>query len=215
MIEFLAKGGIMMIPLGICSVIALAVVLERAASLRRSKIIVPELVGVIPNIKQSEDLRMLSSLCENRTGPMAGVLMSCLRNGDLPLEELRATVEDEGRQQVRSLNYGLNVLETIAGIAPLLGLLGTVLGMIEVFDVIQNIGVGQAQRLSGGISEALITTATGLFIGIPALIAYNYLSARSENLILDIEKHALNLLNAIVRMRTGVSEDVDLNLRTS
>ncbi|HQU71028.1 MAG: MotA/TolQ/ExbB proton channel family protein [Calditrichaeota bacterium] len=215
MLELFAKGGIMMYPLAICSVVALGVALERMVSLRKNKIVIPELVGIIPKIHSAEDLRLLHSVCESRKDPMAGVLMSCLRNRDLPLDELRATVEDEGRQQVRSLNFGLNILETIAGIAPLLGLLGTVIGMIDVFEVIQSIGVGQAQKLSGGISEALITTAAGLFVGIPALIAFNYFTSRSESLILDIEKHALNLLNAIVRMRTNSNENVDLNLRTS
>jgi biopolymer transport protein ExbB len=139
--------------------------------------------------------------------------MFSIDNRDLPPDELRILIEDEGRQQVRSLNRGLGVIETIAGIAPLMGLLGTVLGMIKVFDVIQTLGVGQARALSGGISEALITTATGLMIGIPALIFYNYLSSRSESLILDIEKYTVLLLNKIVRLNRRSEEKVEVNFR--
>ncbi len=101
---------------------------------------------------------------------------------------------------MRSLERGLAALETIAGIAPLLGLLGTVLGMIKVFTVISRQGTGQASLLAGGISEALITTVTGLFIGIPALIMYNYFSHRAENYILDIEKYTTKLMQKIRRL---------------
>jgi biopolymer transport protein ExbB len=108
----------------------------------------------------------------------------------------------------------VGVLETVAGIAPLLGLLGTVLGMISVFKVIEEMGVGQAKALSGGISEALITTAVGLFIGIPALIAYNYITSRSDNLILDIEKYTLLLLNKIIRIKSPTEDPVELNIKS-
>ena len=111
--------------------------------------------------------------------------------------EIKELITDEGRQQVRDLEKGLVILETVAGIAPLLGLFGTVLGMIRVFDTISKIGVGQASALSGGISEALITTAVGLSIGIPALVFFNYFTSRAENLILDIEKYSTTLLQKI------------------
>ncbi len=215
MLELFEKGGVMMYPLLLCSVVAVAVIVERLINLRRKRILVPEIVAVLDQVKKEEDFSLVHSVCQKFAGPFSELVICCIENRDLPLEELRVTVEDEGRQQVRVLSRGLTALETIAGIAPLLGLLGTVLGMIQVFEIIQEMGVGQAKALSGGISEALITTATGLIIGIPSLIAYNYFSARSQNLILDIEKYTMLLLNKIVRLRAaGAEESIQLNLRS-
>ncbi len=215
MIELFQKGGIMMYPLAISSILAMAIVLERLWTVRRKRILIPEILGVLDQIHKDEDFSLLESVCRKFEGPFARIVLACIQNRDLPSEELRTLIEDQGRQEVRSLNRGLVLLETVAAVAPLMGLLGTVLGMIKVFEVIQTLGVGQAKALSGGISEALITTATGLFIGIPALILYNYLAARSENLILDIEKHTVDLLNRIIRMKRETTDEVQVNFRSS
>lgn len=203
----------MMYPLALSSVLALAVVAERIWSLRSKKILIPEIVAVLEQVNKFEDFSLARSVCQKFQGPFPHIVVACIDNRDLPADELRVTIEDEGRQQIRKLNRGLGILETVAGVAPLLGLLGTVLGMIKVFAVIQELGVGQAKALSGGISEALITTVVGLFIGIPALIAYNYFTSRSENLTLDIEKYTLMLLNKIIRIRAGAEEQLQLKLR--
>lgn len=203
----------MMYPLALSSVLALAVVAERIWSLRSKKILIPEIVAVLEQVNKFEDFSLARSVCQKFQGPFPHIVLACIDNRDLPADELRVTIEDEGRQQIRKLNRGLGILETVAGVAPLLGLLGTVLGMIKVFAVIQELGVGQAKALSGGISEALITTVVGLFIGIPALIAYNYFTSRSENLTLDIEKYTLMLLNKIIRIRAGAEEQLQLKLR--
>jgi biopolymer transport protein ExbB len=126
-----------------------------------------------------------------------------LDNSILDKNEIKELIEDQGRQEIRKLQKGLGVLETVAVLAPLMGFLGTVLGMIKVFDVIQKQGVGQAAALSGGISEALLTTVTGLFIGIPALIFYNYFSHKAENFVLDIEKHSGDLIKKLHRIKSG------------
>ncbi len=214
MIELFQKGGIMMYPLVLSSLIALAVIVERLWYQRRKRILVPEIIAILDQVKKPEDFTLAYDVSQKFKGPFSRIVMTCLENSDLPFSELRSTIEDEGRQQVRSLTRGLGVLETIAAIAPLLGLLGTVLGMIKVFNVIEELGVGQAKALSGGISEALITTAAGLIIGIPALIAYNYFSSRSESLILDIEKFTLMLLNKIIRIQGKSEESLQLNLRS-
>lgn len=214
MLELLEKGGIMMYPLVLSSVLALTVVVERLWNLRRKKILIPDIITVLEQVNRTEDFSLARSVCKKFSGPFPHIVTSCIDNRDLPSDELRVTIEDEGRQQIRRLTRGLGVLETIAGIAPLLGLLGTVMGMIQVFAIIQEMGVGQAKALSGGISEALITTATGLFIGIPSLIAYNYFTSRSDSLILDIEKYTLLLLNKIIRIKSGTAEQVKLNLRS-
>ena len=214
MLTLFEKGGFMMYPLALCSVLALAFVVERLWSLRRKKVLIPEIISVLEQVKKLDDLTMVKAVCEKFSGPFASIVIGCIDNRDLPSEELRSTIEDEGRQQVRYLSRGLVLLETIAGIAPLLGLMGTVMGMIEVFTVIETLGVGQAQALSGGISKALITTATGLFIGIPALVAYNLLNSRSEGMILDIEKYTLLLLNKIIRLQNKSNETIELNLHS-
>ncbi|MCU0237099.1 MAG: MotA/TolQ/ExbB proton channel family protein [Acidobacteria bacterium] len=194
---FLSKGGIIMYPLFLCSIAALAVAIEKAVSLRRRKIIIPEVVAVLENVKETNDFGLAVSICEKHHGPLANVIRISLENHGLPREELKEALLDQGRQEVHQLERGLGVLETVAGIAPLLGLLGTVLGILKVFKVIADLGVGQAAALAGGISEALITTIAGLFIGIPALVAYNYFAHKAEALVLEIEKYSNRLLARI------------------
>lgn len=198
----LQRGGILMIPLILCSIIVLAIVIERAISLRRKKILIPEIISVIENINKPEDIHLAISICQKNQGTFANIVQLGLENKDLPNDELKELITDQGRQEVRSLEKGLVVIETIAGIAPLLGLLGTVIGMIKVFTVISEQGLGQTQALSGGISEALITTVVGLSIGIPALVLYNYFTDKAENLILDIEKFTSHLLRKLSRFRS-------------
>ena len=190
----LQKGGVVMIPLLLGSVLGLAIVLERGFGLRYRRILVPEIVTAIDKIRSPEDIRVAERICEANPGPFASIVLTTLQNQDLPRDELKEAIIDQGRQEVRVLERGLVMLETIAAAAPLLGLLGTVIGMIKVFNVISRQGIGQASVLSGGISEALITTVTGLVIGIPALVAFNFFTNKAESLVMDIEKHSATLL---------------------
>jgi biopolymer transport protein ExbB len=199
---FLQRGGILMIPLILCSIIVLAIVIERAFTLRRKKVLVPEIISVIETIKKPEDIHLAISICQKNEGAFANIVQLGLENKDLSNEELKELISDQGRQEVRSFEKGLVVIETIAGIAPLLGLLGTVTGMIKVFTVISEQGLGQTQALSGGISEALITTVVGLSIGIPSLVLYNYFTDKAENLIMDIEKFTSQLLRKLSRFQS-------------
>lgn len=212
MLEIFNKGGWVMYPLLFSSILAVAVVIERFWYLRRKKVLVPEIISVLDQIKDPGDLNLAKSICDKFKGPFSRIVQTSIKNQDLPPDELRMLVEDEGRQEVRFLQRGLVTLETIAGIAPLLGLLGTVLGMIKVFNVIETLGVGQAKALSGGISEALVTTATGLLIGIPVFIAYNYFNHRAEAFILDIEKYMILLLNKLIRFKKHDKRDYVENL---
>ena len=215
MIDIFVKGGWIMYPLFFSSILALTVALERFWYLRKRKILIPEIISVLDQIKSPGDLHLTKSICDKFKGPFSRIVQTSINNEDLPADELRVLVEDEGRQEVRVLQRGLVTLETIATIAPLMGLLGTVLGMIKVFKVIETLGVGQAKALSGGISEALITTATGLIIGIPVFIAYNYFNHRADAFILDMEKYVILLLNKLLRFRQkeGQEEIQDINLR--
>ena len=175
----------------------MAIIIERSFGLRKKKILIPEIVSIIDSITSAEDIKLATSICEKNRGPLANIILVGLHNQKLSIEDIKELTMDQGRQEVRALERGLPLLETVAGIAPLLGLLGTVIGMIKVFNVISTQGAGQASLLAGGISEALITTATGLVVGIPMLVAYNYYTNRAENFVMDIEKQTTTLLQGI------------------
>jgi len=207
----LQRGGILMIPLFICSIIVLAIVIERTVSLRKRKVLIPEIINIIENINKPEDIHLAISICQKNEGAFANIVQVGLENKDLPNNELKELITDQGRQEVRSLEKGLVIIETIAGIAPLLGLLGTVIGMIKVFTVISEQGLGQTQALSGGISEALITTVVGLSIGIPSFVLYNYFTDKAENLILDIEKFTSQLLRKLTKFQAIIPNNKGKN----
>ncbi|MCK4836510.1 MAG: MotA/TolQ/ExbB proton channel family protein [Candidatus Aminicenantes bacterium] len=196
-IGFLSKGGFIIYPLMLCSIIGLSIVIEKGISLRRKKVIIPEIVNIIINIKGPEDVGLATSICKKHRGPFASIIRVGLENRYQSKEDLKESLGDQGRQEVFYLERGLIILETIAGIAPLLGLLGTVIGILKVFNIISTLGVGQARAMAGGISEALITTIVGLSIGIPAVVGYNYFSNKAERLILEIEKNSTLLIGKI------------------
>ncbi len=191
------KGGIMMIPLFITSVIGLAVIIERLFYLRDKKIINPELVSIIYQVESIQEIKRALSSFSSQNAPFINLIRTTINNAHLPKEEMKEMIGDTGRQETRQLERGLVIVETVASISPLLGLLGTVIGMIKVFQVISVEGLGQTQSLSAGISEALLTTVIGLSIAIPALIAYNYFNQKVHDLILQIEKHSAFLFQKI------------------
>ncbi len=191
----LAQGGLTMIPLSICSILALAIIIEKFIVYRQRKVFNPEIMSVIRNISSPEDFPISLSICNNYHGPFSHLIRIIIQNYDQPIEDIKEDVADQGRQEIRFLERGLTLLETVAAISPILGLLGTVLGMIKVFSIISLQGVGDAASLSSGISEALISTAVGLSIGIPALVFYNYFDRRANDIILDLE----NISNELIR----------------
>lgn len=200
-IEFFNKGGFMMYPLLLSSIIGLSIMIEKMITMRRKKVIIPEIVNVIENIKNYDDIDLAISICNKHRGSFANIIQLGLNNKDLPKEELKEILNDNGRQEVFTLEKGLGILETIAGIAPLMGLLGTVIGILKVFEVIKTEGMGHANMMAGGISEALITTIAGLVVGIPALIVYNYYTNKAEGLILEIERHSSETLRKITAFK--------------
>ncbi|NNE08756.1 MAG: MotA/TolQ/ExbB proton channel family protein [Gemmatimonadetes bacterium] len=193
-LDFLTTGGPLMIPLGFCSVLMVAVIIERIVNLRLKRIIAPEVVQLVETIRNPEDLNLSLAILDKNPGSLSTVIRSAIENRDLAGEELRNLVRDVGHGESKRIERGQIVLEAIAGIAPLLGLLGTVVGMIRVFRVIASVGVGDANALSAGISEALITTAVGLSIAIPALAAYHFFSSRIEEIVLEMERVSSLLL---------------------
>ena len=188
------KGGVVMIPLGLLSIMGVAVAIEKLINLRQSWVIQRDIVGCIESVRSMSDIPMAIKLCQRYDRPFANIIRAGLEEAASGPLEIRQALEDAGHRELKRLEKYLVVLETVAGASPLLGLLGTVLGMIKVFSVISIAGVGQAGLLSGGIAEALITTAFGLSIGIPALIAYNFFDSRVDVLSVRIESYAHALL---------------------
>lgn len=201
MLSTLIKGGILMVPLILCSLIALTIFIEKIKSLKQSRIDTDEFMKNIRlNIKQNQ-VNMAIFNCEKTPGPLARVVLAALKNSHIGKIEAQEAVQESAMQEIPSLEKRLGVLATIANITPLLGLLGTVMGMIKAFSVIQAKGIGHAGELAGGISQALITTATGLTIAIPTLVAYNYLSTNVDERIHEIEKSSQETLNLLFHKR--------------
>lgn len=199
----LVKGGPVMIPLTLLSVLGVAVVIEKVLSLRAEKVLQREIIGCIESVRSPADIPMAIKICQRYDGPFANIIRTGLEmSGSAPIV-VRQTMEDVGRREVRRLSRFLVVLETVAAASPLLGLLGTVFGMIEVFSVISIAGVGQAGLLSGGIAEALITTAYGLSIGIPALIAFNFFDSRVDGMVNKIEGYSHVLIKNLAEMNSA------------
>jgi biopolymer transport protein ExbB len=197
--HWIVAGRTMMVPIAVASFIGLAVIIERLFVLRRSRIIVPELAAAIDMLSGTRDLSAAYTLCQGRPGPFANIVKSGLDHAESDWTVIRDVLQETGRREATLLTRRLGVLETVAAISPLMGLLGTVLGMIRIFAAVSSAGVGNPEALSGGISEAMVTTAAGLFIGIPALVAYNALDARADRLIFDLETYASKLLDALRR----------------
>ncbi|PDH31163.1 MAG: biopolymer transporter ExbB [Candidatus Thioglobus sp. MED-G23] len=186
MLEFLRSGGWLMLPILACSVISVAIIIERSFALRRS--------AVVPS-GLSADVDRIASL--RRGSALGQVLAAGLATAQSNPSRVQEAVEEAGRHVVHGFERYLNALGTIAATTPLLGLLGTVIGMIKVFAAITTSGVGDPQVLAGGIYEALITTAAGLSIGIPSLMFHRYFRGRISELTVEIEQQALRLLDLL------------------
>jgi len=201
--EIIQAGGPVMWPIIACSIGAAAIILERLWTLQEKRVIPRELTDKVWKLVETRTLtdRHITALENN--SPLGRVLAAGLQNRDRGREIMKEVVEDTGRHVVHELERFLNTLGTIAAITPLLGLLGTVTGMISAFEAITAQGVGDARVLSGGIGEALITTAAGLIVAIPALIGYRYLRGRVDALVIEMEKQAIKLVQAHDRFDAG------------
>lgn len=197
--EMILAGRYMMIPISLASLIGLAVIIERVLVLRQGRIIVPEIAEAVETLSASRDLSVAYAICERRPGPFANVVRAGLDHADNEWPIIRDVLEEAGRQEATRLTRRLGVLETVAAVSPLLGLLGTVLGMIRVFATISLAGLGNPETLSSGISEAMVTTAAGLIIGIPALVAYNWLNGRADRIIFELEFYSSKVLDTLRR----------------
>lgn len=199
MIEIVRAGGWMMLPIILCAILSMGIILERIWTLKASRVVPADLTAQVWAWVKKNELNSKHIQSLHSGSPLGQILAAGLvhRNGDRVL--MKESIEDTGRHVVHELERYLESLGTIAAISPLLGLLGTVVGMIRVFTVITSQGVGDPGQLAGGISEALITTAAGLTVAIPALIGYRYVRNRIDVLVVQMEKESLKLLDAIHR----------------
>ncbi|MGE0030267.1 MAG: MotA/TolQ/ExbB proton channel family protein [Steroidobacteraceae bacterium] len=198
--EIIIAGGPVMWPILLCSVLAAAIMLERLWTLQRKRVIPRELTDRVWKLVETRTLNDRHIEALSRNSPLGRVLAAGLTNRHQGREIMKEVIEDTGRHVVHELERFLNALGTIAAISPLLGLLGTVTGMIQAFEAITSEGVGDPRVLSGGIGEALITTAAGLIVAIPALIGYRYLRGLVDFLVVEMEKEAMKLVQAFDRM---------------
>lgn len=184
-------------PIILCSVVALAISGERFWSLQTKRIAPKHLVAQVWHWHKQDNLDDAHINALRASSPLGRILAAGLANREHPREIMKEVIEDTGRQVVHELERYLNTLGTIASITPLLGLLGTVIGMIKVFTAITAQGVGNPGVLAGGISEALITTAAGLSVAIPSLMFYRYFRGRVDELVLRMEEEALKLIEVM------------------
>jgi biopolymer transport protein ExbB len=195
-IELLKSGGWLMVPILLCSVVAAGICIERLWSLRRESVAPQSLLStVIKDLDKNFSGQKLSAL--QLGSPLGQIFAAGLSQRDQGREPMVRSIETTGVQVVHDLERYLSTLGTLAAIAPLLGLLGTVIGMIKVFSAIQLAGVGNASVLAGGISEALITTAAGLSVAIPCLFAHRFLTRRIDELAVDMQQDAQRLIEHI------------------
>ena len=203
--EFFQKGGPIMWPILLCSVIALAIVIERLFALGREQIDTKSFMEQISkSIKRNKIMEALE-LCDRTQGPIANILKAGILKHARPRQEIREAIEDAAIHEVPRLERNLPVLATVAHVAPLLGLLGTVTGLVKAFQVIEMKATAlnpvNPGDLAGGIWEALLATTFGLCVAIPTFVAYNYLVSRVDGFVLDMERSATDLLNILGEKR--------------
>lgn len=197
MIDLLVAGGWVMPLIVACSVVALSISIERYLALDRSKVAPPHLLATVwRDLKQGElNAQKLAQLRTN--SPLGAILAAGIANRGQGRDVMKESISEAASHVVHDLEKYLNSLGTVAAIAPLLGLLGTVVGMIDVFTQITTVGTGNANALAGGISEALLTTAAGLIVAIPALVMHRYFTGLIDTIVVDLEREAIKLVDAI------------------
>ena len=202
MLEIVQAGGWLMLPIIACSVVAVAIVLERLWTLQHARVLPPHVTAQAWAWVKNNELDSKNLQALHQSSPLGQLLAAGLAHRFNTRDVLKESIEDAGRHVVHELERYLNTVGTIAGISPLLGLLGTVSGMIRSFTAITSEGVGNPTVLAGGISEALITTAAGLIVAIPALIAYRYLRGRIDSLVIEMEKESMKFLEVLLQHRS-------------
>jgi len=197
MTEFISQGGVVMYILIATSLLSLTIIFERAWSLRASVVVPVKQIKAVEDAVRAGNADEALELCKGNNTAMSRILWVALKNRGVQRGVMKEILEEVGRQEVAHLERFVGILALTAAIAPLLGLLGTVIGMIEVFQVISVEGVGKADVLAGGISKALNTTAVGMAVAIPTLVAYRFFEAKVNQFVVDIEHNALYFVDLL------------------
>jgi len=195
--DMIVKGGWLMYPILLCSIIALGVFLERLYKLRHQRVLPSDLIRDVNDLIMRRRYPEAISLCQSHPSAIARIYLAGLRISGQPRQAIKEVVQEVGRREAADLERYLPVLSTVASISPLLGLLGTVSGMIETFNLISYYGVTNPGTLASGISKALITTAAGLTVAIPTLVGYRFVSAKADYLILILEEQSIKLIESL------------------
>ena len=203
MVEIVKSGGWLMVPIILCAIIAMGIMLERFWTLQQKRVIPEDLTSKVWGWVKKDQLDQGQIQTLHQGSALGQILAAGLINRDYERAVMKDSIEETGRHVVHELQRYLDTLGTVAAISPLLGLLGTVIGMVKVFAAITTHGVGNPTVLAGGIAEALITTAAGLTVAIPALIGYRFYSNRVDTLVIDMEKEAIKLVEALHRRQAS------------
>ena len=203
MIDFFTKGGIFMYPILLCSVTALTIFLERLWNLRRHRVIPLGFIKEVEELVRRQKLPEAAMFCQQNRSSIARILIAAIKNFGRSRQTLKEHMEEMGRQEGASLERFVEGLGTIASISTLLGLLGTISGMIKIFSVVSVQTVIDPGSLAGGISEALVTTYAGLSVAIPTMVMYKYLQGKTHNLMLEMEQHSLRVVEMLKEKETG------------
>ncbi len=194
MIDLIVKGGIFMYPIIFCSIVALGVFLERLWVLRRKNIIPEDFIKKVEELLRKQKLSEAMFLCQSDMSSIAKIFLAGLRNTGKGMWLVKEAIEERGSREATVLEKNVGILNTIANLSPLLGLLGTVSGMIKTFNAISVQGIGNPAPLAGGIAEALITTAAGLCVAIPTLVCYRFIKDKAASLIFEMEENSIRLV---------------------
>ncbi|MFH1090932.1 MAG: MotA/TolQ/ExbB proton channel family protein [Pseudomonadota bacterium] len=195
--DLMVRGGPLMIPIFLCSVIALGFFFERLFKLRRPRVLPRNLIQNVNDLISRRKYHDALYLCQGNQSAMARIYQAALKISGAPRTALKEVVQEVGRREAEELEKYISILSTVVSISPLLGLLGTVSGMIKTFNVISYYGVGNPGTLASGISEALLTTAAGLSVAIPTLVGHRFIASKADGLISELEEHSLLLVEAL------------------
>ncbi len=197
MMDLFLRGGPLMYPILLCSVIGWAIFLERIVAYIKLQHNLAPLATTVTHLLEEDQAVEAVALCRQEKTPLAKILLVVIKNRGRLRSDLKSLAEEVGEREAVSLHRYLGLLATIANISPLLGLLGTVLGMIKAFNIIASEGIGTPATLGGGISEALITTAAGLTVAVPLILFHRYLTSRSERLVLALEEATMQIVDLV------------------
>jgi len=211
MLEIAQAGGWLMLPIIACSILAAAIILERLWTLQPKRVAPTDLTSQAWQWVRQDQLSHGRIQILHQGSPLGQILAAGLEKRSAARDTIKDTIEDRGRHVVHELERYLNLLGTIAAISPLLGLLGTVIGMVKVFAAITTRGIGDPTVLAGGISEALVTTAAGLCVAIPSLIGYRYLRGRVDSLVVRMEKEVMKFLEALLHYQSKDNLDSEFS----